>query len=83
MWLSGRNWYHLQNKLRSTLQITEHFNERGMNMAPAKSAVLAFTRKKCPNFLIEFQGHVISFVTSYRFLAVALGSWLSWSLHIA
>lgn len=60
--VSGRNWNYLQNPLQSAVQVTEHFlNERGMGITPAKSAVLAFTRKKRPNFLIQV-GHALPFI---------------------
>lgn len=49
MGIPGRNWNYLQRQLKPAVQVTGKFlKECGLDIAPEKSAVLAFTDKSVP-----------------------------------
>lgn len=81
--ISSRSLYINRARIQKAISITvKYLHSRGMQISPAQSAAIAFTRKDTRRYPILIEGTPIEYVEEHTFLGVTLHRSLSWSPHI-
>lgn len=83
LWTSAGSLKLIHARLQDALsKISQFLNIRGLEIAPAKSAAVAFTRMKMTRYPLSINGNQIPYVPNHVFLGVSIDKGLTWNSQL-
>jgi hypothetical protein len=84
LWVTGHSLTEMNNSMQLALSTIEDWSHSwGLQMAPAKTKAMLFTRKHLLYPTLRLNGENINFVATTTFLGMVLDRRLTWGQHIA